>query len=386
MLAVGGLVLWFVSGPLRRMIGRTRLDPSAASFLANTARGVLLVAVLPIALDQLGVQTTSLIALLGVAGLAVGLALQGSLANFASGLLILSFRTVRVGDWIEVGGVRGQVREMQPFHIVLVSEENRVFTVPNTMLTGGAVANDSALPTRRVRWTLPVAAGADLTAVKEALAARLRADSRVLAEPAPRVVVEEWAADHCVLTATAWTSAADRAAVQRDLLEELGKTLAPSPSRDRKGAVFAITAPLRSRLGRRSRSDALQLIAELLVGRRAALGQQPRLGQRQMGIGEGEEAEGGFQAALQGVAAVGQLHADAGGAYQAEVAVEAADVDFQPPRQRVPRQRPFGDEVEQTHQPLKAIRRHAGRSGAGGGAVRFLAMPSSGERRARRGT
>ena len=163
-----------MGGPLRRGIGRTRLDPSAASFLANTARGVLLVAVVLIALDQLGVQTTSLIALLAVAGLAVGLALQGSLANFASGLLILSFRTVRVGDWIEVGGVRGQVREMQPFHIVLVSEENRVFTVPNTMLTGGAVANDSALPTRRVRWTLPVAAGADLTAAKGALAARLR--------------------------------------------------------------------------------------------------------------------------------------------------------------------------------------------------------------------
>ncbi len=211
------------------MIGRTRLDPSAASFLANTARGVLLVAVILIALDQLGVQTGSLIALLGVAGLAVGLALQGSLANFASGLLVLSFRTVRVGDWIEVGGVRGQVREMQPFHIVLVSEENRVFTVPNTMLTGGAVANDSALPTRRVRWTLPVAAGADLAAAKEALAARLRADPRVLAEPAPRVDVQEWDADHCVLAATAWTSAADRAGVQRDLLEELGKVVEPKP-------------------------------------------------------------------------------------------------------------------------------------------------------------
>ena len=225
MLAGGGLVIWFVAGPLRRMIGRTRLDPSAASFLANTARGVLLVAVVLIALDQLGVQTGSLIALLGAAGLAVGLSLQGSLANFASGLLLLSFRTVRVGDWIEVGGVRGQVREMQPFHVVLVSEDNRVVTVPNTMLTGGVVANDSAQPTRRVRWTLPVPAGADLAAAKEALTARLRADPRVLAEPAPRVAVEEWAADRPVLAATAWTSAADRVAVQRDLLEELGKVI-----------------------------------------------------------------------------------------------------------------------------------------------------------------
>ena len=204
---------------------RSRLDPSSASFLLNTGRGALLIAVILIALDQLGVQTTSLIALLGAAGLAVGLALQGSLANFASGLLLLSFRTVRVGDWIEVGGVRGQVRDMHPFYIVLVSEDNRVVTLPNTLLTGGAVANDSALPTRRLRWTLPVSGRDDLASAKEALTARLRADPRVLAEPAPCADVEDWADDRRVLAATAWTSAANRAAVQRDLLEELGKAL-----------------------------------------------------------------------------------------------------------------------------------------------------------------
>ena len=93
------------------------------------------------------------------------------------------------------------------------------------MLTGGAVANDSALPTRRVRWTLPVPAGDDLAAAKEALTARLRADPRVLAEPAPQADVEEWADDRRALAATAWTSAANRAAVQRELLEELGKAL-----------------------------------------------------------------------------------------------------------------------------------------------------------------
>src|SRR5207248_10914669 len=172
-----------------RILARSRLDPTAASFLANTGRGVLLVAVILIALEQLGVQTTSLIALFGVIGLAVGLSLQGSLANFASGLLLLSFRTVRVGDWVEVGGVRGQVREMHPFHVVLVGEDNRVVTVPNTLLTGGAVANDSALPTRRVRWTLAVPPGADLAAARQALADRLRADPRVLSEPAPQVLV-----------------------------------------------------------------------------------------------------------------------------------------------------------------------------------------------------
>ena len=223
--AAGWLAIWFVAGPLRRLFGRTRLDPSAASFLANTARGALLVAVFLIALDQLGVQTGSLIALLGAAGLAIGLSLQGSLANFASGLLLLSFRTVRVGDWIEVGGQRGQVRDMHPFHIVIVADDNRVVTVPNTMLTSGAVANDSALPTRRLRWTLQASAHDDLSAIKDALKTRLSADPRVLADPPPEVYVEEWTADRRVLTATAWTSSAQRAAVQQELLEALGQRL-----------------------------------------------------------------------------------------------------------------------------------------------------------------
>ena len=223
--AVGWVAVWFVAGPLRRLFGRTRLDPSAASFLANTARGALFVAVFLIALDQLGVQTGSLIALLGAAGLAIGLSLQGSLANFAAGLLLLSFRMVRVGDWIEVGGQRGQVREMHPFHIVIVAEDNRIVTVPNTLLTGGPVANDSALPTRRVRWSLPISGRDDLQAVKDALKARLAADPRVLAEPAPEVHVEEWADERRVLAATAWTPSAERAAVQREMLELLGNSL-----------------------------------------------------------------------------------------------------------------------------------------------------------------
>ena len=188
--AIGWLAVWFTAGPLRRMLGRTRLDASMASFLANTGRGVLLVAVALIALDQLGVQTGSLIALLGAAGLAIGLSLQGSLANFASGLLLLSFRTVRVGDWIEVGGQRGQVRDMHPFHIVIVADDNRVIALPNTMLTGGPVANDSALSPRRLRWALTVSGRDDLPAVKAALKARLAADPRVLTEPAPEVHVE----------------------------------------------------------------------------------------------------------------------------------------------------------------------------------------------------
>jgi small conductance mechanosensitive channel len=229
LILLGGWVLVrLVVGPLSRLLGRSRFDPSAASFLVNSVRTAILVVVLLTVLQQVGVETTSLLALLGTVGLAVALSLQGSLANFASGLLLLSFRMVRVGDAIEVGDVRGRVSEMLPFHVVLETPDNQRITVPNSLLTAGPVRNNTYLSTRRVQWTLPVAAGAGLDAAKAALRDRLLAEPRVLKTPAPQLYVQEWAADRRVLAVTAWTATADYQAVQQDLLEELGKSL-PSP-------------------------------------------------------------------------------------------------------------------------------------------------------------
>jgi small conductance mechanosensitive channel len=227
-LVVGWVVVHFLVGPLRRLLERSRIDPSAASFVANTVRTLILVAILVAVLQQVGVPMASLLTLLGAAGLAIALSLQGSLANFASGLLVLSFRIVRVGDFIEVGDVRGRVRELLPFHVVLETLDNQRITVPNTMLTNTPVRNHSTFPVHRVQWTLPVPASADLAAVKETLRGRLRQDPRVLADPPPQVHVQEWAADKRVLAVTAWTSTADHVAVQQDLLEELGRAIPPA--------------------------------------------------------------------------------------------------------------------------------------------------------------
>jgi small conductance mechanosensitive channel len=225
-LGAGWLALHFLVGPLRRLLERSRIDPSAASFLANTIRTALLAAVILGVLSQLGVQTASLLTLLGTAGLAVALSLQNSLANFASGLLVLAFRMVRVGDSIELGDVRGRVAEMLPFHIVLVTADNQRITVPNTMLTSTAVRNNSALPMRRVQWTVPVAAGDDLNAVKEALRERVLADPRILRDPAPQLHVQEWTEDRRLVVVQAWTATTDYQAVQQDLTESLGARLA----------------------------------------------------------------------------------------------------------------------------------------------------------------
>jgi small conductance mechanosensitive channel len=224
-LLVGVVALRYLVAPLRRLLERGRVAPSAASFLTNSARALLLAAIVIGVLEQLGVETTSLVAVLAAAGLAVGLALQNTLANFAAGLLVLAFRMVRVGDVIEVAGLRGRVTDLFPFHVVLVTEDNQSVTVPNSLLTGGGVRNFTALPQRRAQWSVPLRAGADLAAAREALLGRLRADPRVLSHPPPRVLVQDWGDERRLLSVQAWTSAADHPAVQEELLEALGLAL-----------------------------------------------------------------------------------------------------------------------------------------------------------------
>lgn len=223
--AVGWLAIHFLLGPVRRLVERSRADPSVASFVVNSLRTAIVVVVILAVLQQLGVETTSLLTVLATAGLAVALSLQGSLANFASGLMVLSFRMVRIGDLIELGDIRGRVTELLPFHIVLVTLDNQRVTVPNTQLTNSPVRNLSALPKRRVQWALPVKAQDDLAAIKDALLAQLRADERMLAEPPPQIYVQEWTEEKRVLAIGAWTATTDFLAVQQGMLETLGLRL-----------------------------------------------------------------------------------------------------------------------------------------------------------------
>jgi small conductance mechanosensitive channel len=224
-LAVGWMVIRFLIGPLRGLLERSNLDPSVTSFVVNSARTMLLFAVLLGVLHQLGVETASLLTLLGAVALAVALSLQGSLANFASGLVVLSFRIVRVGDLIETGDIRGRVLELQPFHVVLVTADNQRVTLPNTLLTTAAIRNHTFMTMRRVEWTLPVPAALDLAAAKDTLRARLLAEARIATDPAPQIFVKEWLDDKRIVTVTAWADTAHYAAVQQDLLEPLGLSL-----------------------------------------------------------------------------------------------------------------------------------------------------------------
>jgi small conductance mechanosensitive channel len=224
-LAVGFLALRYLATPLRRLLERGRLELSTVSFVANSVRALLIAVIVVGILQQLGIETTSLLTVLAAGGLALALALQNTMVNFAAGLVLLSFRMVRVGDLIEAGGLRGRVVEILPFHVVLLADDNEVATVPNSLLTGNGFRNYSARPEHRVQWSLALRPGDDLTGAKTALAGRLLADARVLRQPPPRAFVQEWADDKRVLAVQAWVATADQQPVREELLEALGLTL-----------------------------------------------------------------------------------------------------------------------------------------------------------------
>jgi small conductance mechanosensitive channel len=224
-LLVGWLFSRYLIGWLFRALVRVGGAPGAVSFLANTVRAVVLCAVILSVLQQIGVETTSMLALLGAGGAALVLSLQGFMVNFAAGMVLLGERLMRLGDTIEVGDVRGRVVEMQSFHVIVETAERVRVSVPNGTLMSTPFRNHSLLPTRRVQWLLPLPGGIDLAAVKEALRARLRDDARILAEPAPALFLREWAPDKVTLAVQAWTATPDAQAVQDQLLEELGKVV-----------------------------------------------------------------------------------------------------------------------------------------------------------------
>jgi small conductance mechanosensitive channel len=231
-LAAVGLILfviWLIyrisADPLRRFLVRLGISAAVVSFLFNSLRILVLTFGLVSVLQQLGVQTASLLTLLGAVTVAVSLALQGMMSNFAAGLVLLAYRMVHLGDTIEAGDVRGTVVELLPFHVVLETADHVKVTLPNSTLINGAYRNLSASPTRRVQWLLPVPVRLDLEKVKEALRGVLRGDGRVLAVPAPTLFVQDWSSERRVLAVQAWAQTADAGAVQESLLEGLGKAV-----------------------------------------------------------------------------------------------------------------------------------------------------------------
>jgi small conductance mechanosensitive channel len=206
-------------------LARADTDASLIPFLSNTVYYVLLTVVIIAVLNLFGVETTSLIAIVGAAGLAIGLALQGTLSNFAAGVMLLIFHPFRKGDVIEAGGSKGSVMEIGVFTTVLDTAENVKIIVPNSAVTGGTIINFSAYDTRRNDLVMGISYDDNIGTAIETINAVLASDSRVLKEPAPKVAVAELA-DSCVnLVVRPWCNASDYWPLRFDLTRKLKEEL-----------------------------------------------------------------------------------------------------------------------------------------------------------------
>ncbi len=235
---IGRWVIGIIHRLLLKGLERAKVEPILIKFLGNIVYTILLIFVVLAAVGQLGVQTTSLIALLGAAGLAVGLALQGSLANFAAGVLLIIFRPYRVGDYIEGGGTAGTVDEVQIFTTILNTPDNRRVVVPNGQMMGGTITNYSSHPTRRVDLVASVSYDDDSDKVRAVLQDIVSSDERVLPEPAPNIRMVAHADSSVDWIVRPWVKTEDYWGVYWDLTEKIkrrfdeeGITI-PYPQRD----------------------------------------------------------------------------------------------------------------------------------------------------------
>lgn len=211
---------------IRLLAGRhPRLDVTLFGFLAALARWAIVVLTAIIVLSQLGIKTTSLIALIGAAGLAVGLALQGTLSNLAAGVMLLAFRPFKVGDYVTAGGHSGTVEEISLFTTSLVSPDNVLTIVPNGDIWAGAVTNFSAKELRRLDLVFGVSYATDLGAAEQALREVIAADERIRSDPAePFVAVTNLGASSVDFTVRVWCRGPDYWALRFDLLRRVKET------------------------------------------------------------------------------------------------------------------------------------------------------------------
>ncbi len=244
---VGAIVLlvigWTVASWIRRIIRRAldrvpALDDTLKPFIANLIRYVVLVFVLIAVLNQFGVQTTSIITVLGAAGLAIGLALQGTLANVASGVMLLFLRPFNVGEYVDAGGIAGTVVEIGRFNSEIKTSAGLCLIVPNKIIWGSPITNFSRNPTRRFDIAVGIGYDDDVDGALALLMGLMTGDKRVLGDPEPMVFVQSLGDSAVIINLRAWTQSGDSGSTVRDLnkaiiveLQAAGYSI-PFPQRD----------------------------------------------------------------------------------------------------------------------------------------------------------
>ncbi|OLS59378.1 mechanosensitive ion channel family protein [Pseudomonas putida] len=208
-LAIGWWLINKVTAKLGKLLALRNADTALQGFISTLANIILKILLFVSVASMIGVETTSFVAAIGAAGLAIGLALQGSLANFAGGVLILLFRPFRLGDWIEAQGVSGTVDSIQIFHTVLRTGDNKTVIVPNGNLSNGIITNYNRQPTRKVVFDVGVDYEADLQKARNVLLELAKNDPRVHKDPAPQAVVSTLGDSSITVSLRIWVNTAD---------------------------------------------------------------------------------------------------------------------------------------------------------------------------------
>lgn len=237
-LIIGRQAIKIIIKIISSALERSNTEDTVRIFVTNLLNTLLMIVVFIAAINQLGIQTTSIIAVLGAAGLAIGLALQGSLSNFAAGILIVIYRPYKVGDYIQADNHLGTVDDIQIFSTVLRTPDNKIVVVPNGSIMNGSIVNFSHQKERRIDIVIGCSYDDDIDKVKEVLADVLSKDERILKEPKPRIALSELADSSVNFIVRPWVKNSEYLDVLYSLLEEIKKRFdqegisIPYPQRD----------------------------------------------------------------------------------------------------------------------------------------------------------
>lgn len=223
-LVVGIYIIKFISKSANKLMLKRNLDASLIPFLSSLMRTTLLILLVISTLGMLGIEMTSFIALLGAAGLAIGMALSGTLQNFAGGIIILVIKPFKAEDVIEAQGYIGVVKEIQIFNTILTTFDNKIIILPNGSLSSGAMINYSTKETRRVDWKFGIAYGDDSDTAKRVLLNLIMEDKRILNDPEPFVALSELGDSSVIFVVRAWVNSIDYWPVYFDMNEKVYKT------------------------------------------------------------------------------------------------------------------------------------------------------------------
>lgn len=223
LLVVGLWATSVIAKTIKRIMSKRDIEPTISDFVGNVIFWALRFMLFIVVISKLGVETSSFVAIIGAAGLAIGLSLQGSLSNFAGGILIILFKPFKVGDFIESQGVLGSVKEIQIFNTILTSPENKKIVLPNAAVSNGNIINFTTNGTLRIDMTIGVDYSSDLKLVKETLQQILDSNDKILKEPAPSIFVLNLNSSSIDFAVRPWSNVDDYWAVRGFVLEETKK-------------------------------------------------------------------------------------------------------------------------------------------------------------------